>query len=275
MRKLLSVYTVIVLLSLLLISQAISLVSANPYGFTPQIDPPKGAVPPIISISSPQNNANYSETFNITFSVKGPQYSSYDSDIVDVTYRIDNESVSIPHAGFILEKGEHGTSQYYTSFVAPNLEAGNHSLIVKSEGSVYDLFSFVFFMDSSSQVYFITHEAPSIKLQIDLSANMTFSSFPLNFIVDQPTSWLGYSLDNLANVTIDGNKTLSGLSAGNHSLVVYGNNTFGDMAKSGTITFTVKEPETSLPLTVIPPVAITIIICLGLLFFFKKRKGKL
>ncbi len=243
MRKILLVYTVTALLSLLIMSQAIRTVSANPYGFTPQIHPPSGAVPPIISIGSPQNNANYSGTFNITFSVKGPQYSNYDSDIVDVTYRIDNESISIPHAGFILVKGEHGTSQYYTSIIAPKLVAGNHSLTVKSEGSVYDLFSFVFFMDSSSQVYFITHEAPSIKLLTDHNANITFSSFPLNFIVDQSTSWLSYSLDNLANVTIGGNTTLTRLRDGNHSLVVYGNNTFGDMAKSETINFTIKEPE--------------------------------
>ena len=265
-------FSIVFALSLLIGIQAIEGVDANPYGFTPQIDPPKGAVPPIISIGSPQNNANYSGAFNITFSVKGPQYSSYDSDIVDVTYKIDDESVSIPHAGFILVKGEHGTSQYYTSFVAPNLAAGNHSLTVKAEGSVYDMFSFVFFMDSSSQVYFITHEAPSIKLLTDQSANITFSTFPLNFTVDQPTSWLGYSLDNLANVTIGGNKTLTGLSSGNHSIVVFGNNTFGDMTKSETINFTAKAPETSFPFTVIALVVIAIIISLGLLVFFKKHK---
>ncbi len=272
MSKVPSVYTVIALLSLLTVSQAISIVSANPYGFTPQVAPPKGAVPPIISIGSPQNNANYSGAFNITFSVKGPQYSIYDSDIVDIAYTIDNESVSIPHETSILVKGSHGTSQYYTSFVAPELAAGNHSLTVTADGSVYDMFSFVFFMDSSSQVYFVTHEAPSIKLLIDQRANITFSSFPLNLNVDQPTSWLGYSLDNLANVTLGGNTTLTGLSAGNHSLVVYGNNTFGDMAKSETITFTVKQPETSLTITVITPVAIAIIISLGLLIYFKKCK---
>lgn len=272
MRKLLSVYTVIALLSLLMVSQAISIVSANPYGFTAQIQPPSGAVPPIISISSPQNNANYSGAFNITFSVKGPQYSNYDSDIVDITYKIDNESVSIPHETFILVKGGHGTSQYYTSLVAPNLAAGNHSLTVKAEGSVYDMFSFVFFMDSSSQVYFVTHEAPSIKLLTDQSANTTFSSFPLNLTVDQPTSWLGYSLDNLANVTIGGNKTLKGLSSGNHSIVVFGNNTFGDMTKSETMNFTIKEPEISFPFTVIALVVIAIIISLGLLVYLKKHK---
>ena len=52
-------------------------------------------------------------------------------------------------------------------------------------------------------------------------------------------------------MTIGGNKTLKGLSSGNHSIVVFGNNTFGDMTKSETMNFTIKEPETSFELTVI------------------------
>ena len=95
---------------------------------------------------------------------------------------------------------------------------------------------------------------------------------PLNFTVDQPTSWLGYSLDNLANVTIGGNTTLTGLSVGNHSLVVYGNNTFGDMAKSETIHFIAKEPETSLALTVIVPIVIAIIIKFSFTILLYKKK---
>jgi hypothetical protein len=267
MKKVMPVYTTIALLSLLIVSQAISIVSANPWSFSTQIDPPSGAVPPIISIHSPQNNAIYSGKFNISLSVKGAQYDGYFSDIFDVTYLIDNESVTIPHGADVL-----GLRQYDTSFIGPNLTAGNHSLIVKATGIVYKPMSVFFFMDSSSQVYFVMRAAPSIKLLTDQSANTTFSSFPLNFTVDHPTSWLGYSLDNLANVTIGGNTTLTGLSAGNHSLVVYGNNTFGDMAKSETINFAIKEPETSLALTVTAPVVIVIVIGLGLLVYFKKRK---
>jgi hypothetical protein len=49
----------------------------------------------------------------------------------------------------------------------------------------------------------------------------TASSVPLNFTVDTPTSWIGYSLDGEANVTIAGNNTLSGLTDGSHTIVVY------------------------------------------------------
>jgi hypothetical protein len=268
MRKILSVCTVIVLLSLLIVSHAISLGSANPWTFSKQINPPSDAIPPIISITSPQNNNSYSGTFNISFTIKPARYSGFTPDIIDISYSIDNESVTVPHyVGYL-------PSQFNFSFVAPILTGGNHTLIVKSTGIEFQLYGSYFFMEGLSQVYFVTHEAPSIELLTDQSGNMTFSSFPLNFTVDQPTSWLGYSLDNLANVTVGGNATLTGLNAGNHSLLIFGNNTFGDMAKSVTINFTAKEPETSLALTVIAPVIFASIISLGLLVYFGRRKGK-
>lgn len=269
MRKSLSVYTVIALLSLLIVSQAISIVNANPWAFSTQIDPPKGVAPPIISINSPQNNAIYSGKYNISVSIERAQYGDYFSDIYYVTYSIDNESVTIPHDTAVL-----GLPQYATSFIGPNLTAGNHTLTFKATGILYKPMNVFFLVDSTSQVNFVMRITPSIKILTDRSTNITFSSFPLNFTVDQPLSWLGYSLDNLVNVTIGGNTTLTGLSAGNHSLVVYGNNTFGDMAKSETINFTAKEPKTSLPLTAIAPVVIAIIISLGLLVYFRRRKGK-
>ena len=269
MKKILSVYIVIALLSLLILSQAISVVSANPWTFSTQIDPPSSATPPIISINSPQNNAIYAGKYNISVSVKGTQYGDYFSDIYRVTYSIDNKSVTIPHGAGVL-----GLPQYDTSFIGPNLTGGNHSLVVRATGILFKPMQVFFLVNSTSQVNFVMRIAPSFELLIDQSANMTFSSFPLNFTVDQPTSWLGYSLDNLSNVTISGNTTLTGLSAGNHSLVVFGNNTFGDMAKSETISFTAKEPKTALALTLIASVIIAIILSLGIMVYFRKRRGK-
>ena len=66
------------------------------------------------------------------------------------------------------------------------------------------------------------------------------SSVPLSFTVDKPTSWIGYSLDAQHNVTITGNTTLSGLSYGHHSIIVYANDTSGNMSFSGTVCFTVR-----------------------------------
>jgi len=266
MKRRITVFTLVLAVSMLIGIQTGEVVDANPWAFSTQIDPPSSATPPIISIHSPKNNASYSGKYNISVSVKGTQYDDYFSDIYHVTFSIDNESVTIPHGAGVL-----GLPQYDTSFIGPNLTGGNHSLVVKATGILFKPMQVFFLVNSTSQVNFVMRVAPAIKILADQSANITFSSFPLNFTVDQPTSWLGYSLDNLANVTIDGNTTLTGLSDGNHSLIVYGNNTFGDMAKSETINFTFKEPETSLAPTVIASVIIAVTISLGLLIYFRRK----
>jgi hypothetical protein len=65
------------------------------------------------------------------------------------------------------------------------------------------------------------------------------SSIRLLVSANRVTSWLGYSLDNHANVTVKGDTELSGLSQGSHSIVVYGNDTFGNMGVSDAVSFSV------------------------------------
>jgi len=71
--------------------------------------------------------------------------------------------------------------------------------------------------------------------------NKTYSvdDVPLTFTVDEATSWIGYSLDSQANVTITGNTTLTSLADGSHSVVVYANDTAGSMGASSTVYFSV------------------------------------
>jgi hypothetical protein len=71
--------------------------------------------------------------------------------------------------------------------------------------------------------------------------DLTYASreVPLNFTVSESTSWMGYSLDRQANVTITANTTLTGLSEGTHSLTVYAKNVAGDVTSSATVYFTV------------------------------------
>jgi parallel beta-helix repeat protein len=68
------------------------------------------------------------------------------------------------------------------------------------------------------------------------------SSIPLTFTVNEPTSWIGYSLDGQANVTISGNTTLTSLSYGQHSITVYANDTSGNMGASNKVFLTVQTP---------------------------------
>lgn len=65
------------------------------------------------------------------------------------------------------------------------------------------------------------------------------SSIPVVFTATKQVVWSGYSLDSLANVTLGENAALTALSEGNHSVVVYANDTFGNMGSSSTVYFSV------------------------------------
>ncbi|MCW4054887.1 MAG: hypothetical protein NWE84_08245 [Candidatus Bathyarchaeota archaeon] len=67
----------------------------------------------------------------------------------------------------------------------------------------------------------------------------TSSDIPLVLSVNRPTIWIGYSLDDLVNVTVSGDVELSNLSEGEHRLIVYVNDTFGNTVSSSNITFLV------------------------------------
>jgi len=119
--------------------------------------------------------------------------------------------------------------------------------------------------------------APDVYI-IGLENATYFGSFSLNFMVNKPTSWMGYSLDGFYNVTIDGNLTLTGLSSGLHSITVYAKDMFENAGTSETVFFTAAEkpepqqdpfPKTLLFGSIIAAVAV---VGLGLLVYFKKRK---
>ncbi|MDH5450534.1 MAG: right-handed parallel beta-helix repeat-containing protein [Candidatus Bathyarchaeota archaeon] len=83
---------------------------------------------------------------------------------------------------------------------------------------------------------------------IILPENITYHPpVPLNFTVCDPVhmspiSWIGYSLDSEANVTITGNTTLIDLSFGSHTITVHANDSSGNTGSSETVYFTVTFP---------------------------------
>ena len=63
------------------------------------------------------------------------------------------------------------------------------------------------------------------------------NSIDLAFTTSKTTSWVGYSIDEHPNITVVGNSAEIQLSDGRHTLVVYGNDTIGQMGHSIPITF--------------------------------------
>ena len=91
----------------------------------------------------------------------------------------------------------------------------------------------------------------------------------LTFTVNEPASWVGYSLDGHDNVTITANITLSGLSNGAHNLTVYAKDIAGNIGASETIHFTIVE---RFPIEwIVASVVIVVFVGVGLLVYFKKK----
>jgi hypothetical protein len=83
---------------------------------------------------------------------------------------------------------------------------------------------------------------PNIIVSSPLNRTYLTSSVPLTFFVDEPTSWIAYCLDGETNITIVGNTTLAGLLEGTHSVIIYANDTRGNMGSSDIVYFTVFKP---------------------------------
>ncbi len=114
---------------------------------------------------------------------------------------------------------------------------------------------------------------PEIKV-LSLENSTYIGSFPLNFTVNKPAKWMGYSLDGEANVTVTGNITLNGLATGLYNITVYAIDIHGTSGASETVTFTIEQQQiepfpTAL---VVATVASVAVIGVGLLVYFKKRK---
>ena len=80
---------------------------------------------------------------------------------------------------------------------------------------------------------------PVIHLLSPENTTYEAESVPLVFTVNERTVWMGYSLNNLENVTITGNTTLTGLANGSYSIIVYANDTSGNVGSSEEVYFTI------------------------------------
>jgi hypothetical protein len=96
-------------------------------------------------------------------------------------------------------------------------------------------------VDNGSTQFYIGGEDLSPPLIHILSPeNTTYrtESVPLTFTVNETTAWMGYSLNGMKNVTLARNTTLTGLANGSYSIIVYANDTSGNMGCSKKVYFT-------------------------------------
>jgi hypothetical protein len=125
---------------------------------------------------------------------------------------------------------------------------------------------------SSSVSFIIDTTPPSVTISSVEDKTYSKSEIQLNFTTSEPVSQISYVLDGQENVTIDGNTTLSGLSSGLHNITVYARDEFENTGVSETISFSVDVPEPFPTTLVIASIASVVVVGVGLLVYFRKRR---
>ena len=88
-------------------------------------------------------------------------------------------------------------------------------------------------------------------------------------VINEPISWLGYSLDGQEAITITGNVTLAVLSEGSHYINFYATDIVGNNGVSETIYFNIAPFPT---LLVIALVLIIIIVIMAIYLFINRNQ---
>jgi hypothetical protein len=88
--------------------------------------------------------------------------------------------------------------------------------------------------DGSTGLYIGPLDSLAPAIDVLSPANITYCtpSVSLIFNVNERADWMGYSLNNLENITISGNTSLAGLVSDSYSLAVYANDTSGNMGST-------------------------------------------
>ena len=167
-------------------------------------------------------------------------------------------------------------------------EPYNYSVTVDSaaplllNSTVYDdgvsRWIYLLYAGSSHEVL-IRGRSPPPTVSILSPENETYkvTDVPLTFTVDEETSLLAYSLDGHSNVTITGNRTLSGVSNGTHVIVLYARNSFGDVNASGIVYFSVNAPGSGLFVFLLVTAVVVVVILAAAAVYLRKlrkRRGK-
>ena len=106
----------------------------------------------------------------------------------------------------------------------------------------------------------------------------SYTTVPLTFEANASLSWVGYSLDGGANVTVS-NGTMIEIPVGSSNLTVYANDTVGNWAVPQTVYYSVAwnggtppEPFPWLPIAVALTVAVAAVVAVAAAVYLKKRR---
>jgi len=129
----------------------------------------------------------------------------------------------------------------------------------------------------SKLIYWNSYSPSPPEISILSPENKTYavSNVSLTFTVNKPVTWVGYSLDDQAHVTVTENTTITSLPNGPHNITVYAKDEFENMGASETIYFSIDQPE-PFPTALVATAAVVLVAVAsaGLIVYFRMVKKK-
>lgn len=204
--------------------------------------------PPIITVFSPENKSYPSKDVALTLAFNKPTFW--------IGYSLDSQ-INVTISGNTTLTG---------------LFEGSHSITVYANDTGGN-------MGYSDPVHFsVDTVVPVVEILAPENTTYSTSSVQLTVSVDEPTSWMGYSLDGQANQTLQPTSTtISNLADGMHSVRAYANDTAGNAGASETVYFTINtqqpEPQNEpFPWITVAAVIVVIAVLAVLIYFVRFRK---
>ena len=259
--------------------------SANPYMYHENVSAPAYVKPIDIMISSPKENAFYSDgsTITLSFNVTGPDASNLLTKYLStVDYK--GDWMQNPEHAYRTKNFEEYTPNDFPFFLEfnfsiNNVPEGKHSIVINSTGGggFADMSTLTWYGFNTASLKTVNFTIDSAKPEVALihPRNETCKSpdIPLDFVLDEPFFQITFSLDGRDNVSLTENTTLKGLFPGVHNVTIYATDMAGNDGASKTSFFAVSEPER---FTISPVAGVSIgsvvVAAAGLLVYLKKRK---
>jgi hypothetical protein len=286
--------------------QLVNLAKANWIPITPKVPAP---LPPKITINSPETKIYQKKELSLSFTVKvsllqDVEFRAWNETTQTMTYRTlraPQDRTGIPFISYTLDGAETilknvnsssvGETSWEYSTLLTSLSEGVHTLTINASGrqsaanlvtigispdkdpiftsrgtyyskDVWSIYEITFIVDASSPNVSILSPKNNTYQKTDLS---------LNFTINESVSWISYSLDRQANVTIIGNTTLSELAYDSHSLTIYAQDSARHIVASETIWFNIADPFPTPQF--LASVIINAVAGLGFFTYLKKRRS--
>ena len=252
-------------------SKILFYVNTDQYLWGGSVSPPEDAIPPKITIYSPNSAVVTSNNVTLFFKAINSKDVSV---LTDVWYQVAWE--------------KNNTSEYhlnnpYSSNLfndtLTEMSDGNHTITVFASGAgsfVSKNTFYIYDITSSSTVNF-TVDSILPTISFANTQNKTYDSVRvvLDFTVNKSVSRILYSLDNSGNVTTNVNSSLilNNLSNGEHYVTIYAEDEYGIISAPSTIYFNIEVFPTVAVIAFIL-VILVVILAAGLLFYFKKYHKK-